>query len=87
MNAVKNTRVPESSVLGTTDRHEEKSIDSEIQCICMLGKAAQAIVPEFPSPEMISPPTTQSANTKLDDRLVMNHSEAISGRCKLVLLR
>ena len=36
MNAVKNTRVPESSVLGSTDMHEEKSIDTMIQSICML---------------------------------------------------
>ena len=70
MNVVKNTGVPQSSVLGTTDRHEEKTIDSLIQYICVLEGT-----------------TTQSADKKLDDRLVMNHSEAISGRCKLVLLR
>ena len=70
--------MPESSVLGRTDRHEEKSIDSEIQCICMLGGAVQAIVPEFPSPEMISPPTTQPTDKKRNDRLVTNQSEAFS---------
>ena len=31
MNAVMDTEVPESSVLGTTDKHEEKSIDEELQ--------------------------------------------------------
>ena len=70
MNAVKNTEVPQSSVLGTTDRHEEKSIDSLIQYICTLEGT-----------------TTQSADKKLDDTLVVTHSEAIRGRCKLVLLR
>ena len=87
MNAVTNTGVPESSVLGTTDRHEEKSIDFEIQCICMQGGTVQVNVPEFPRPEMISPPTTQSTDKKRNDRLVTNQSEAFSGRCKLVLLR
>ena len=82
MNAVKNTGVPGFSVLGTTDRHEEKSIDSVIQYICMLEGTVQVNVPEFPRPEMITPPTTQSA-----DRLVMNHSEAFSRRCNLVLMR
>ena len=38
MNAAKNTGVPESSVLGSTDMHEEKSTDSMIQCICMLRR-------------------------------------------------
>ena len=76
-----------SSVLGTTDRHEEKSIDSVIQYTCMLRKTVQVNVPEFPRPEMITPPPAQSTDNKLDDRLVTNHSEAISGRCKLVLLR
>ena len=46
MNTVKNTGVPESSVLGTTDRHEEKSIDSVIQYICMLEGTVQVNVPE-----------------------------------------
>ena len=36
MNAVKNTRVPESSVVGSTDKHEEKSIDTVMQSIYML---------------------------------------------------
>ena len=36
MNAVKNTRVPEFSMLGSTDMHEEKSIDTVIQSIYML---------------------------------------------------
>ena len=76
MNAVKNMGVPESSVLVTTDRHEEKSTDSVIQCICMLEGTVQVNVPEFPRPEMTTPRTTQSADKKLDDRLVMNHSEA-----------
>ena len=71
----------------TTDRHEEKSIDSVIQYICMLERTVQVTVLEFPRPEMTTPPTTQSADKKLDDTLVMNHGEAISGRCKLVLLR
>ena len=70
--------MPESSVLGTTDKHEEKSIDAEIQCIFMLGGAVQAIVPEFPSPEVISPPTTQPTDKKRNDRLETNQSEAFS---------
>ena len=41
MNAVRNTGVPESSVLGSTDMHEEKSIDSVIQYICMLRGTVQ----------------------------------------------
>ena len=64
MNAVKNMGVPESSVLETTDRHEEKSIDSVIQYICMLEGTVQVNVPEFPRPEMTTPPTTQSADKK-----------------------
>ena len=87
MNTVRDAGVPESSVLGTTDGHEEKSIDSVIQYIYMLEGTVQVIVPYFPSPEMISPPTTQSANKKRNDRLVTNQSEAFSARCKLVLLR
>ena len=38
MNAVRDTGEPESSVPGTTDRQEEKSIDSGIQYICMLRR-------------------------------------------------
>ena len=72
-------------MLGTTDMHKEKSIDS--QYIYMLGGAVQAIVPEFPRPEMTTPPTTQHTCKKRNDRLVTNQSEAFSGRCKLVLLR
>ena len=75
MNAVRNTGVPESSVLGTPDRHEEKSIDSVIQHICMLEGTVRVIVPEFPKPEMVSPPTTQSVDEKCNDRLVTNQSE------------
>ena len=45
------------------------------------------IVPEFPRPEMVTPPTTQSTDKKRKDRLVTNQSEAFSGRCKLVLWR
>ena len=71
MNAVKNTSVPESSVLGTTDMHEEKSVDSVIQYIRMLEGTVQAIVPEFPRPEMITPPPTKSTVKKRSDRLVM----------------
>ena len=77
----------ESSVLGTTDRHKEQSIDSVIQCIFMLRGTLQVNVPEFPRPEMTTPPTTQSTDKTRDDRLVVNQSEATSGRCKLVLLR
>ena len=29
-----------------------KSVDSEFQCMYMLGGAVQAIIPEFPSPEI-----------------------------------
>ena len=87
MNAVRNTGVPESSVPGTTDRHEEESGDSGIQYICMLRGTVHVNVPEFPRPEMITPPTTQSTVNKRSDRLVTNQSEAISGRFKLVLLR
>ena len=88
MNAVRDTGVPESSVLGTFVMHEEKkSIDSEIRCICMLGGTVQAIVPEFPRPEMTTPPTTQPTDKKRNDRLVTKQSAAFSGRCKLVLLR
>ena len=79
--------MPESSVLGMTDRHEEKSIDSVIQYICMLEEAVQANVPEFLRPQMTYAPTTQSTDKKRNDRLVTNQSEAFSGRCKLVLLR
>ena len=85
MSSVKNTGVPE--VPGTTDKHEEKSTGSVIQYICKLRGTVQVNVPEYPEPELDTPPTTQSADKKLDERLVMNHSEAISGRCKLVLLR
>ena len=87
MIAVRDTGVPESSVLGMPDRHEEKSIDSMIQYICTLEETVQANVPEFPRPEMITPSTTQSTDKKRNDRLVTNQSEAFSGRCKLVLLR
>ena len=87
MNAVKNTGVPESSVLGTPDKHAEKSIDSVIQYSCMLRGTVQVNVPEFPRPEMTTPPTTQSTDKKRNDRLVTNQSEAFSGLCKLVLLR
>ena len=79
MNVVRDAGVSESSVLGTTDRHEEKGIDSEIQCIRMLGGTVQAIVPEFLSPEMISPPTARSTDKKRNDRLVTHRCEAFSG--------
>ena len=36
MNAVKNRGVPEFSMIGSTDMHEEKSIDTVIQSIYML---------------------------------------------------
>ena len=42
MNAVRNTGVSESSVLGTTDRHEEKSIDSVNQYMYTLGGTFQS---------------------------------------------
>ena len=41
MNAVKNTRVPESSVVGSTDMHEEKSIDTVIQSVYVLTGTGQ----------------------------------------------
>ena len=69
MSAVRNTEVPESSVLGTTDRHEEKSSDSAIQYICMLRGTVQVNVPELPRPEMTAPPTTQSTDKKRNDRI------------------
>ena len=74
-------------MLGTPDRHAEKSVDSVIQYSCMLRATVQVNVPEFPRPEMISPPTTQSTDKKRNDRSVTNQSDAFSGRCKLVLLR
>ena len=68
--------MPESSVLGTTDRHEVKGIDSATQYSCMLGGTVQVNVPEFPRPEMTAPPTTQSTGKKRGDRLVTNQREA-----------
>ena len=47
MNAVRDTGVPESSVLGTSDRHEEKTIDSVIQYIYMLRRTVQVNVPRL----------------------------------------
>ena len=86
VNAVRDTGVPLSSVLGTTDKHEESNIVSGIQNICMMERTVQA--PEFPSPEMIvSTSHAVSTDKKRDDRSVTNQSEAFSGRCKLVLLR
>ena len=41
MNAVKSTRVPESSVVGSTNMHEEKSIDTVIQSIYILRGTGQ----------------------------------------------
>ena len=40
------------SCLHTTLLQRTKSIDSEIQCMCRLGGAVQAIEPESPSPEI-----------------------------------
>ena len=74
-------------MLGTPDRHEEKNVDSVIHCIYLLGGTVQVIVPEFPRPQMVTPPTTQSTDKMRNDRLVTNQSEAFSGRCKLVLWR
>ena len=85
MNAVRNTGVPESSVLASTDMHEEKGIDSVIQYTCIVrrnGASERSRVSETRDDY-----STQPTDNKLDDRLVTNHSEAISGRCKLVLLR
>ena len=39
--AAKNTRVPEFSVFGSTDMHEEKNIDTVIQSICRLRGTGQ----------------------------------------------
>ena len=45
----------------------------------------QVIVPVLPEPELSTPPTTQSTNRKRNDGLVAYQSEALSGRCRLVL--
>ena len=85
MNAVRDTGVPESSVLGSTDMHEEKSMNSVIQHICMLrgnGASERCRVSETRDGY-----STQSTVKKRSDRSVTNQSEAISGLCKLVLLR
>ena len=41
VSAVKNTRVPEFLVVGSTDMHEEKNIDTVIQSIFMLRGMGQ----------------------------------------------
>ena len=40
------------SCLHTTLPQRNKNIDSELQCMYKLGGAVQAIIPEFPSPEI-----------------------------------
>ena len=67
MNAVRNTGVPESSVPGTTDMLQEKSIDSVIQSFCKLRRnGASERSTEFPRPEMIAPRSLPSRSAVTD---------------------
>ena len=55
-----------------------KSVDSEFQCMYKLGGAVQAIIPEFPSPE-IGHETTRNLKRTMQDRVVtMNRMQQSS---------
>ena len=58
--------MPESFVLGTPDRHEEKDIDFAIPFMCKLRGTVQVTDPELLELELDTPQTTQT--TQSSDR-------------------
>ena len=80
--------VPESFVLGTPDRYEEKNIDFVIQFMCKLRGTVQVIDLQLPERELDTPQTTQimqSTDRKSNDGLFVTQGEDFSTCCRLLM--